>query len=301
MTTYVKELKNSIIKSLECKLNIVFKNESNDRIKAFIQRRVSNFSDAPSKMIDSCLERTHKTIVLDRLLIKDNINDDPYLELDPDKIKIATANHFKYIAGITNQDKTDPTSPTFSQHWPLWEEFYQPISSVNDDAYDSILDIPSFDEWLSVLKHLPDGKAPGPSGISNELLKKMGPLANKLLFKIICACFSSGLTPTQWNLAHVYPIPKPKLWNCDLNNTRPITLLETIRKAFTKILNARLQQALLKYKALSGSNFAKLPHQSATEPLNIVNNLMEFHRLNNKNNPSHHKELYILFQDMSKA
>jgi len=107
------------------------------------------------------------------------------------------------------------------------------------------LELPTFDEWLLTIKHLPNDKAPGPSKISNELLKKMGPLANKLLYKIICACFLSGVTPAQWNIAHVYLIPKPKPWNCDLNNTRPITLLETVRKAFTKILNHRLQQALL--------------------------------------------------------
>ena len=59
VTEYYKEFKLSIIKPLESKLKIFSKNESNERIKKFIKQRVDNFKDAPSKMIDSCLERSH--------------------------------------------------------------------------------------------------------------------------------------------------------------------------------------------------------------------------------------------------
>src|SRR5215216_2932544 len=251
-------------------------------------------------MIDSCLERPKQTIVLDRILVKEP-NKDPYLELDPTLIKKNTALHFQTVAGAQNIEVTDPTSLHFSDHWAQWEPFYQPLSNIDDDVYDQIMDAPTYDEWLLILKHLPNDKAPGPSNISNEFLKKLGPLANKFLFKIICACFSSGLTPRQWNIAHVYPIPKPKPWNCDLNNTRPITLLETIRKAFTKILNARLQKILIKSNALSGLNFAGLPHQSTLEPLHIINNHLEYHRSMKETDSAYKKDLHILFQDMSKA
>jgi len=90
MLNYFKDLKASIIKPLESKLNTISKQESNDRIKDFILKRVDNYKDAPSKMIDSCLERTRNTIVLDRVLVNEP-NKEPYLELDPDKIKKATA------------------------------------------------------------------------------------------------------------------------------------------------------------------------------------------------------------------
>jgi len=95
---YLFELKQAIIKPFECKLKIFSKNENNKRIKEFVLQRATNYTDAPAKMIDSCLERTRKTIVLDRVLINTNTND-PYLELDPDKIKSATMNHFKNVAG----------------------------------------------------------------------------------------------------------------------------------------------------------------------------------------------------------
>ena len=58
--------------------------------------------------------------MLDRVLIKNN-TEEPYLELDPNHIKSATAKHFKHIAGSINQDITNPISPMFSQHWPHWK------------------------------------------------------------------------------------------------------------------------------------------------------------------------------------
>ena len=55
-----------------------------------------------------------------------------------------------------------------------------------------------------------------------------------------CACLRHNTIPDAWRLANIYPIPKPKPWECRINNTRPITLLETTRKAFVSILNKRL-------------------------------------------------------------
>ena len=47
---------------------------------------------------------------------------------------------------------------------------------------------PTRDEWQSVINSLPNGKAAGPSGVSNEMLKHLGkPMANAL-WKLICIC-----------------------------------------------------------------------------------------------------------------
>ena len=43
------------------------------------------------------------------------------------------------------------------------------------------------------------------------------------------------LIPMKWNEGVIYPIPKPGDWNLDLNKTRPITLLEYLRKLLMKI------------------------------------------------------------------
>ena len=143
--SYFNDLKTSFIKPLECKLKIIFKQENNDRIKAFISQRVDNVKDAPSKMIDSCLERSRKTIILDRILIN-KPNSDPYLELDPKKLKKATALHFQTVAGSLNKIVTDPMIPDFSNFWTQWEEYYCPLPHINNNIYDHILDASTYDE-----------------------------------------------------------------------------------------------------------------------------------------------------------
>ena len=68
------------------------------------------------------------------------------------------------------------------------------------------------------------------------MIKHLGSNTHHLLWKLIKMCFELSNIPDEWKIAHVYPIPKPVDWNCDITKTRPITLLETTRKAFIKII-----------------------------------------------------------------
>ena len=118
-----------------------------------------------------------------------------------------------------------------------WINQFLPREYVNSNYYENLLEPPTLDEWLSVLTHLPKDKAAGPSGITNEMLTNLGDKLQYLLWQLICMCFIVGDIPNEWKIAHIFPIPKPTAWECNLTNTRPITLLETARKGFVKILN----------------------------------------------------------------
>jgi hypothetical protein len=106
--------------------------------------------------------------------------------------------------------------------------------------------------------------------------------------------FKVGDIPNDWKIAHLYPIPKPNEWHFDITKTRPITLLETARKAFAKILNNRLTKIISRNNILKGNNYAGLPGKSTQDPIKILNMIME-EALENK------KEIWLLFQDLSKA
>ena len=90
------------------------------------------------------------------------------------------------------------------------------------------------------------------------------------------------------------PIPKETDWQYNLNNVRPIALLETLRKCMTKILTNRLTQVFGEKKILKGPNLAGLPGSSTEELVHIINAIMEDAKDNNK-------ELWLVFQDMKKA
>src|ERR1700722_18245019 len=112
------------------------------------------------------------------------------------------------------------------------------------------------DEWATTISALPNGKASGPSGISNEFLKHLGPAMREATRKLCNLCLSLNDIPGDWREGIVYPIPKPVDFNCKLNNTRPITLLETLRKAMVKVITTRLSKVIAKRHVLRGDNHA---------------------------------------------
>src|SRR5215216_6751511 len=156
------------------------------------------------------------------------------------------------------------------------------------------MDPSSFEEWMAVIAKLPNEKAAGPSGIHNEQIKHLGPNLQHLLWKLIQICFIIGDIPLEWKIAHVYPIPKPMEWGCDITKTRLITLLETTRKAFVKIITNRLSSIIAKHKICKGNNFAGLSDGFTKDLIKIMNILIE-NAIKNK------KDIWILLQDLSKA
>src|SRR5213080_632605 len=125
-------------------------------------------------------------------------------------------------------------------------------------------------------------------------LQKLGSDANEILWKFVSACLRLNQIPNAWRKASIYPIPKPRPWECQLNNTRPITLLDTTRKAMVRLLNNRLAKIFVQESILNNTQFAGLPGSSTFEPLRIINEIIQDAK-ESKN------ELWILFQDLSKA
>src|ERR1051325_8820754 len=92
----------------------------------------------------------------------------------------------------------------------------------------------------------------------------------------------------------MFPIPKPKDWNFNINITRPILLLKCGRKLIVKIFTNRLSHICNEHQVLQGFNFAALKGGSTATPIHTINNIIEDARETKK-------ELWIAFQDMAKA
>ncbi|GES98524.1 RNA-directed DNA polymerase from mobile element jockey-like [Rhizophagus clarus] len=153
---------------------------------------------------------------------------------------------------------------------------------------------PTLDEWIDNVKSLPNNKASGPSGISYEMLKNLNKDNQSFLHAFICVCMDLNDIPDEWKKATIYPIPKPKPFFANLTNTRPITLLETPRKAFISLLNRRLSRILKNNNVLKGNQFAALPGNSTFEPIRMINEIIQDAKENNN-------ELWLLSQDLEKA
>ncbi|CAJ0825551.1 9435_t:CDS:2, partial [Entrophospora sp. SA101] len=192
-------------------------------IKEYVRKRCEDFKDNPSHMINSLIDCHKRKIIINRVLINNNNNQE--LLVNPVQIKEATIHHFQTCAGGINMRKEIPQQ---------WQQQYSPKSNINPDIYNTLMDLPSLNEWYNIIKNLPNDKAAGPSGITNKMIKYLD-------------------------------------WNSDLSNTCPITLLETICKAMVRIINDRLMKIMVEHKILK---------EDAKEQK---------------------KEIWLLFQDLSKA
>ncbi|EXX58079.1 hypothetical protein RirG_201210 [Rhizophagus irregularis DAOM 197198w] len=256
-------------------------------IQAKIDARNDNFTNNISTFIDSALSRTRQRIVLDRVFI-DHLTQ-PTLLTSPDAIDQEVIEHFQNFVPITS------TTPSSIQDLPeRWSNAYAPLADVSPAIFDSLMDPPTLDEWSSTISSMPNDKASGPSMISYEMLKHLGPSASTLLFNLICACLSEANIPDLWRQATVFPIPKPHEWKCQLKNTRPITLFEVIRKALVKLFYNRLAPLLASHHIFQGGNFAGLPGGSCRDPIITLESII-YDSVVTK------QPLWIFSQDISKA
>src|ERR1041385_7064292 len=230
-------------------------------------------------MISSILNRHTEKIVIDRLEVDND------LITDPELIRSHTAKYFQTCVGAPSTDGTILDT---------WTADYRPLDTINDSIYDDLMVPPSFTEWFDFISKAPANKAPGPSQLSYDIMKHLGPIALDIFHQLTCACFNLNCIPIGWKRAAIYPIPKPTAWQLKLNNTRPITLLESPRKILVKILNARLSKILSAHTILQPCQFAGLPGGSTMSPITVIKHMIDDARLNNK-------EIWIYLQDLSKC
>jgi ribonuclease HI len=281
--TYLKEME-ELYSIAYIFLNTEMIKKKEQKIMEAIAKRQQDLEYNQRRMIDNVMEREFKKINIDRLIVQDKDGED-ILVTNEGEIKKLVANHFQNCAGSINCEKEIPDE---------WIDEYRPKEELSESIYDSVLTPITLEEIIEIGKMLPGKKANGPTGISYEDIKLTLIPLKEILQEIFNEILETGTLPKDWLRAHIYPIPKPKPWQYDLNNTRPITLLETARKFFVKILTNRLSKIFTTNDILKGYQFAGLPKKSTFEPLRIVNEIINYAEQNKK-------EMWFLMLDMSKA
>jgi ribonuclease HI/endonuclease/exonuclease/phosphatase family metal-dependent hydrolase len=249
-------------------------------INTAIQTRCERLSTHPTKMINSILNRHTDSVHFD------NIKTDTSIITEPNDIKSHIQDHF---------EKWTSHRP-FDQHIfnSTWQNDYLPRPDINTNWYSLALNQITPNEVLSTINQLPNNKACGPSGISYEMLKHIGHQALLTITSLFNRCLNSSRIPKQWKDGRIFPISKKSTFDGNLNNTRPISLIEHIKKIYTKILTNRLNKIFTTHSILNPHNYVALPGNSTNIPIHILNNLIEDATCNGK-------ELWLLSQDMSKA
>ncbi|GBC49456.2 RNA-directed DNA polymerase from mobile element jockey-like [Rhizophagus irregularis DAOM 181602=DAOM 197198] len=261
-----------------------------DSIEYYTALRDEHFSTSPGSFISSALSVEHRSIVLDRVLVV--IDSKPTLLTDPLDIKQAAIKHFQSV--VTPPLVLYSSTDSFS---PRWQRAYTPLPDIDSSLYNSVMSPILADEWKNTLNSMPNNKASGPSKITYEMLKHLTGEAFNLSLVLANACLTHGDIPADWREALVYPIPKPHEFDAQLKNTRPITLLETVRKCVVKVVTTRLSKILADNHVLQGGNFAGLPGGSTDIPIKMLDAIIHQRRFDKSDD----QELWIVSQDISKA
>ncbi|KAG9305206.1 hypothetical protein G9A89_010714 [Geosiphon pyriformis] len=205
-------------------------------IRDAIVKHMEKFKTDKGGMIRSILEQSFHKVVLDHLVVGDS------LILEPEKVKL------KVDDIMVNWTKKQNVLPVLSGPWA---QQYAPLAYVNNSPFSLVMCDITMCEMSSVISNLPDGKAVGLSGITNELWKHTGCLA--------------------W----VSMIPKPYDWDGILSNTHPIVLIETTRKILLKVLSDRISLACSRFDVLCGNNFSVFKGTSTQSPISAVGSIVE--------------------------
>ena len=134
------------------------------------------------------------------------------------------------------------------------------------------------------------GKAPGPTGITGDLLKAGGEASLKELTSIMNRLLQGEEIPKDWKSSSTVPIYKGKGDSMDCSKYRGIRLLEHGMKVYESVLEKRLRE----YVKIDNYQFGFCPGRSTTGAIFTIRQLQE--KYNQKK-----KKLYHIFVDLEKA
>jgi hypothetical protein len=116
------------------------------------------------------------------------------------------------------------------------------------------------EEVRQVIESLQPKKAPGPNGITNEIVKLVFKMIPMTMTAIYNACLRTGCFPKNRKIAKILTIVKPgREKSADTSKYRPISLLNTEGKVLEKLLHKRIMHHLYKTEYLNKNQYGFMP------------------------------------------
>ena len=213
-----------------------------------------------------------------------NNNEDKEFTSNPQKVKNIIRDYYQ---NLFKQDEPISLNPEWTRYFSKQTEYSEAMKTMTKSI--------SMEELIQAKQKLGNNKAPGPDKITYEQIRHISsPRVLTILLFIFNECLNRCIFPTNANKATIILLSKLPQFNGDPNKLRPITLLTTFRKLFTRIINTRLQNIIETNNILKGNNFGFRPGKSTNNYLSILRNIID-HAKQTDN------RLYIALLDIQKA
>ena len=178
-----------------------------------------------------------------------------------------------------------------------WREYFDSLSSK--PAIGSMMDsLPihgpireiTETEVGKAVMHSSDGKTPGPSSITAEMLKALDASNFSVLTSVLQSVIDSGKIPDEWCTSDTVTIYKGKGDPLLCGSYRGIRLLEHPMKVFERVIESRLRGIV----SINDRQRGFMPNRSATDAIHLLRRLQEKFLAKKQ-------KLYHVFVDLEKA
>jgi ribonuclease HI len=219
---------------------------------------------------------------------------------DPEEMKSIIKQHFTTFQKAPEGPKTGQYLPSITRAHP-WEKtgcvdpftLETPASTLEKRPWlhTSIADKAAFAECIATLSN---GKAPGPDGVINETLKALPAHAQECIHTLFIIMWATGNTPDVWKNSHTTLLHKGKMPESDIKGYRPIALLNTMYKLWTKLLTTAMYDFAENHSLLSSSQKGFRKAANTEYLLQALTMALEDARLTGQ-------DIYLLLVDFSSA
>jgi len=191
------------------------------------------------------------------------VDSDPY-KRPPYRIVMKKLNRRRVIPGLDLPGRLNRIVKTLFPTKPAHVRAIVPIRQEDlDRAYFSV------DEVKAAARGLPNGKAPGPDGIPNEVLKTAVGLFPQSFAETYNSCIRSAYYPPEWKTANLVLLRKPDKALDNPSAYRPLSMLDSVGKLFEKFLTGRLREHLTKTGQAS-NQFGFRPGKSTLDAMSRI-------------------------------
>ena len=165
----------------------------------------------------------------------------------------------------------------------LWTSLQEPLQAIQTQlltnsslsvAIQALESDPSLDEFLLTLKSMPSHSAPGPSGLTYNMIISLPTSHLHALYNHLLTLWKHKHILPTWKWRELAPLPKV-LENITINDIRPLTLIETCRKVWVSIFVNRIKHFWLQHNIIHPSQHAYTAHRGVDTVHPQHRNLLE--------------------------